>query len=90
MVVLEACNISAAIDVKTANTKFYELSLSNFPGENISQFTVLALKYIKIMKGGFSLPTYIGSTLLMKASKTGTELFNCQAMDKYNHVDASE
>ena len=88
--VLDVCNTSAAIDVKTANTKFYELSLSNFPGENISQFAVLALKCIKIMKGGFSLPTDLGSTLLMKASKTGTELFNRQVMDQYTHADALE
>ena len=73
MMVLDACYTFAAIDVKTANSKFYELSLNYFPGENISQFTVLALKYIKIMKRGISLPTDLGSTLLMEASKTGTK-----------------
>ena len=90
MMVLEACNTSAAIGVKTAKSKFYELSLSNFPGENIAQFAVLALKYIKIMKGGFSLPTDLGSTLLIKASKTGTELFNRQVMDQYTMSDSLE
>ena len=42
------------------------------------------------MKGGLSLPTDLGSTLLMKASKTGTELFNRQVMDQYTHADALE
>ena len=42
------------------------------------------------MKGGFSLPTDLGSTLLMKASKTGTELFNRQVMDQYTLADSLE
>ena len=76
MMVLEACNMSAAIDVKTAKTKFDELALSNFPGENVSELAVMALKYIKVMKGGFSLPTDLASTLLMKVCNTGIEIFN--------------
>ena len=79
-----------AIDVKTTNSKFYELSLSDFPGEIISQFAILTLKYIEIMEGGFSLPTDLGSTLLMKAAKTGTMLFNYQFMDQYTIVDSLE
>ena len=51
---------------------------------------VMALKYIKVMKGGFSLPTDLASTLLMKVSNTGTEMFNRQVMDQYSVTDALE
>ena len=88
MMVIYARNTSVVIDVKTTKTKFYKLSLSNFPGENISQFAVLALKHIKIMKGEFSLTKDLGSTLIMKASKAGTDIFNRQVMDQYTHADA--
>ena len=76
IMVLEMCNMPAAIDIKMAKAESYDLQFSNFPGENISQLAVLALKYIKVMKGGFNLPTDLGLTLLMKVSKTGTEIFN--------------
>ena len=46
--------------------------------------------YIKVMKGGFSLPIDLGSTLLMKVSNTGTEIFNRQVMDHYTIADALE
>ena len=51
---------------------------------------VIALKYINVMKGAFSLPTDLGSTLLMKVSNTGTEIFNRQMMDHYTITDAIE
>ena len=50
----------------------------------------MALKYIKVMKGGFSLPTDLASTLLMKVCNTGTEMFNRQVMDQYSITDALE
>ena len=40
------------------------------------------------MKGVFNLPNDLGSTLLMKVSKTGTEIFNRQVMDQYSINDA--
>ena len=88
MMVLEACNISGAIDVKTVKGNFEALCLINFPGENISQFSILDLPYIKVMKGGFNLPNKLGSTLLIKVSKTGTEMFNRQVMNQYLITDA--
>ena len=76
--------------MKMAKTKFDVLQLSDFPGEDISQLAVLALKYIKVMKGGFSLPADLASTLIMKVSKTGTEIFNRQVMDEYSITDTFE
>ena len=49
--VLIACNTSASIDVESATSRFKELSLRNFPGEDVSLFIILALKYIKIIQG---------------------------------------
>ena len=56
MMVLSACNTSASIDIDTAKLKFKELSLSNFPGENVSSLSTLGLKYFKIMQAGRYLP----------------------------------
>ena len=47
MIVLEASNTSASLDIETAYEDFKSLSLSDYSGENISILTTLVLKYIK-------------------------------------------
>ena len=57
MMVIDACNTSAAIDVDSAQVKFDVLCLSNFPVQDVSSLSILALKYIKIMMGAYNLHT---------------------------------
>ena len=88
--VLNACTTSASIDIESATSKFKELSLSNFPGEDISAFIILALKYIKVMKGVHSLPPNLATDLLLKFQDTETEIFNRNVITHYFVVDELE
>ena len=80
MMVLDACNTSAAIDIDSAHVKFDELLLSNFPGQDVSALSTLAVKYIKIMMGAYNLPTKLATKLLLKVQKTETEIFNSMSL----------
>ena len=41
--VLDACNMSANIDIDSAQVKFEEMMVSDFPGDDTSVFITLAL-----------------------------------------------
>jgi hypothetical protein len=73
---LETCNASALHDIDGAAKAFEDLSLDNYPGENITNFTTEALRLLRIMQGGYALPVHTGSRLLMKVTKTSSEEFN--------------
>ena len=45
-----------AIDIEGAEKAFKALTLSDFPGENVSDLARVALKHIKIMSGAYALP----------------------------------
>ena len=90
MMVLDACNTSAAIDIDSAQVKFDELLLSNFPGQDVSALSTLALKYIKIMMGAYNLPTKLATKLLLKVQKTETEIFNRNILEHYRVADELE
>ena len=90
MMVLSACNTSASIDIDTAKLKFKELSLSSFPGENVSSLITLALKYFKVMQAGHYLPEYLSTELLLKCSKTQSEIFNRKVLTQYSISDELE
>ena len=90
MMVLSACNTSASIDIDTAKVKFKELSLSNFPGENVSSLSTLALKYFKIMQAGHYLPEHLSTERLLKCAKTQTEMFNRKVLTQYSTSDELE
>ena len=49
MMVLDTFNMSATIDIEGVGKAFDVLTLSSFPGENISALATSALKYIKVM-----------------------------------------
>lgn len=51
MMTLDTVNASAELDVKGAKMSFKSLSLSNYPGENVTEMATIALKYIKIVRG---------------------------------------
>lgn len=90
MMVLDACNTSAAIDIEGAGKAFDALTLSSFPGENVSALATSALKYIKVMKGAYALPPKLGTTLLLKVSKTSSEIFNRNILNYYADMDEME
>ena len=64
------------MDVKGAEEDLEKLSLSSFPGENISAFATSVLKLIKIMDSAYALPLRTGSDILKKVSNTSSEYFN--------------
>ena len=76
MMALETCNSSVSHDIDGATMLFTELTLDNYPGENISDFATEALRLVKIMQGGYALPVHVGSRLLQKITKTSCEEFN--------------
>lgn len=76
MMVLDTCLASASVDVDGANQQFNALSLSSFPGENISAFSLAALKLLKVMKTAYAMDVKTGSKLLRKVSHTQCDYFN--------------
>jgi hypothetical protein len=73
---LETCNASASLDVDEATAAFNVLTLDSYPGENVADLMNKALKLVKIMKTGPSIPNNTGSRLLQKVTKTSCEEFN--------------
>ena len=57
MMILNACNAFAATNIEGAEKSFKALTLSNFPGENVSDLATVAHKYIQIMSGAYTLPS---------------------------------
>ena len=76
MMILDACNTSAAINIEGAEKSFKALTLSDFPGENVSDLVTVALKYIKIMSGAYVHPPKLGTLLLLKMCKSSSDIFN--------------
>jgi hypothetical protein len=42
--------------VKSAQESFHALSLTDFPGENVTDFTAKAFQYIRVTRAGYSSP----------------------------------
>jgi hypothetical protein len=85
MMVLDISNVSVSVsvsfDIKGAQAKLDELTLSNYPGEDISALCSYAQKQIKVMQSGYALPIQVGSKLLMKCTKAECEYFNRKVFD---------
>jgi hypothetical protein len=56
MMALEILNASVSYDIKGAQVKLDQLTLSNYPGEDFSAFYSDAQKQIKVMQSGYALP----------------------------------
>ena len=78
MMVYEVVNASTSLDITKAGEQFKELTLSSYPGQNISKFTDEALRLIRIMECGYALPYQLGSELLEKVHQTESTYFNMQ------------
>ena len=66
MIIIDTCNTSSAIDIEGAETYFTNISLNDFPGENISDIVTNALRHIKVMCGAYDIYPKLGMTLLLK------------------------
>ena len=74
--ILYACNTSYEIDTECAEKAFTNLSHNQFPGESISDLATTAINNIKSICGAYALPSKLGTTLLLKACKTSSDIFN--------------
>jgi hypothetical protein len=61
LMALETCNSLVSYDVHKAESDFANLSLDQFPGENISNFATEAQRLVKKMGGEFVIPIHTGS-----------------------------
>jgi hypothetical protein len=90
MMALEISNASVSYDIEGAQVKLDQLTLSNYPGEDVSAFCSDAQKQIKVMQSGYALPIQVGSKLLMKCTKTECEYFNRKVFDCLDKVKDME
>ena len=61
LMALETCNASVSHDINGAAQAFADLTLDNYPGENVANLSNEGLRLIRIMKGGYALPVNTGS-----------------------------
>ena len=86
MMVLEVCHASFSFKMDKAGKSLEALTLSDFPGENISKFSNEAQRLIKIMKGGYALPYQLGSQILQKVCNTQSLYFNRTMYNLMDHA----
>jgi hypothetical protein len=67
MMAHETCNASVSHNIDCAMLIFTELTLDNYPGENVADFATETLQFIKIMQGGYALPVHIESLIVAKS-----------------------
>jgi hypothetical protein len=79
LMALDVCNASVSFDIEGAQEKLDELTVNDFPGENLMECMATAQKYVKVIQIGYALPIRMGSKLLMKFTKTEYEFFNRKA-----------
>lgn len=76
MMVFGVCHASFSFKMYDDGKSLEALTLSDFPGENISKFSNEAQRLIKIMKGGYALPYQLGSQIPQKVCTTQSLYFN--------------
>ena len=76
MMALDTCNASVQRDIAGAQTKYDNLSLDSYPGEDITELATEALRLLHILAGSYALPLNLGSKLLKKVTSTSSEFFN--------------
>jgi hypothetical protein len=90
LMALDVCNASVSFDIDGAQDKLDELTVNDFPGENLTEFMASAQKYVKFMQSGYALLIQTGSKLLMKCTNTDCEFFNRKAYNYLNLVKTME
>jgi hypothetical protein len=87
---LETCNATASHDIDAAASTLLEITLDDYPGENIADMMIEALRLIRIMKAGFWIPIVTGSRLLCKVFKTSCKEFNRKIFNLLDNVKSME
>lgn len=72
LMALDTCNASVQRDITGVKTKFDDLSIDSYPGEDITELATEALCLIHILSGSYALPLNIGSQLIKKVSNTSS------------------
>jgi hypothetical protein len=90
LMALDVCNASVSFDIDGAQDKLDELTVNDFPGENLTEFMATAQKYVRVVQSGYALPIRMGLKLLMKCTKTECEFFNRKAYDYLDLVKTME
>ena len=84
MMILNSYISSAVLAIDGSEKSFKDTTLSDFQGENVSSLATSALKYVKVMEGGYALPRNLSSSLTKKATASSCDCFN---RTMYNHMD---
>jgi uncharacterized membrane protein YgcG len=87
---LDACHASIERDFDGAMKALNDMSLDQFPRENISEFATFAQKQLQILMSDFALPIKMGSMLLNKVTTTESPVFNSVVMQHYLKVKEME
>ena len=66
MMILDACNTSAEIDIEGAEKAFNNLSLIDFTGDKIYDIDTTDIRNIKVMRSEYSLSPKLGMTIILK------------------------
>ena len=53
MMIIYACNTPATINIEGTEKAFTNISLNDFPGENISDISTTSLRRINVMRGAY-------------------------------------
>jgi hypothetical protein len=83
-------NASVSYDIEGAHVKLDEITLSNYPGEDVSALCSDAQTQIKVMQSIYALPIRVGSKLLMRCTKTECEYFKHKVFDLLDKVKDME
>ena len=90
MMVMDACHASIERDFEGARKALSDMTLAQFPGEDVSAFAMHAQKKILILMSDFALPIDLGSSLVSKVMQTESPVFNSLVMDHYKKVKSME
>jgi hypothetical protein len=82
LMALDVYSASVSFDIEGAQDNLDELTVNDFPGENLTEFMATAQKYVKVIR--------MGSKLLMKCTKTECKFFNRKAYDYLDLVKTME
>ena len=75
-IALDTCNSSVYHDMIYAQSKYNNMTLDKYPGENIVELATEALQLIRILSGPYSLRVNLGTKLIKKVTSTSSKFFN--------------
>ena len=73
---LDTCNASVQRDIAGTQTRYDQLTLDSYPGEDVTELATKAFRPIHILSGSYALPLNLGMTLIKKVTMASSEFFN--------------